>query len=451
MNHARGAPSVSGGKWKLIFAALAAWTILLVLAVPAAAQESRSAEGEAETATSSETRAQEGDENLVFQEGKDTVVTTQATQEQAAQEDSEPLEGAEVDTRSTDPDIYVEVINITRPTCTAKQGASVVLEDEDGTQADFLDNDNVQITETREGLRLKSNQNDDSSDNNDIEALNVRGGDDVLDTGGLTVVTSTDITCEDGGDGGDPGENPDDPGEDPDDPGEDPDDPGEDPGGGGNQNMPPDDNDQLTPEPQDAEKGPLAGGTAKGKDILVKDDNNCGPQQQFDCIDQVVIETENCEFTAQGDNLTVTLEDPAGPFRIRDGDNVDFTIDQDGTITANGRKVLGDSFPPNQRDNPDRVLIPIPVDPENFEPDNQPNSTFPIVSSTGIGGEGCQVVKAASDSNDPNGSDGGDDVIDDTIPNKPLPNTGGMPLLGLLIVGLALTGAGFSILRGRRG
>lgn len=215
--------------------------------------------------------------------------------------------------------------------------------------------------------------------------------------------------------------------------------------------MPPDDNDQLTPEPQDAEKGPLAGGTAKGKDILVKDDNNCGPQQQFDCIDQVVIETENCEFTAQGDNLTVTLEDPAGPFRIRDGDNVDFTIDQDGTITANGRKVLGDSFPPNQRDNPDRVLIPIPVDPENFEPDNQPNSTFPIVSSTGIGGEGCQVVKAASDSNDPNGSDGGDDVIDDTIPNKPLPNTGGMPLLGLLIVGLALTGAGFSILRGRRG
>jgi hypothetical protein len=49
-------------------------------------------------------------------------------------------------------------------------------------------------------------------------------------------------------------------------------------------------------------------------------------------------------------------------------------------------------------------------------------------------------------------NDGGDvsnpkDVIPDTTSKKPLPNTGGVPLLGLSVCALALVGVGFSVLR----
>lgn len=43
-----------------------------------------------------------------------------------------------------------------------------------------------------------------------------------------------------------------------------------------------------------------------------------------------------------------------------------------------------------------------------------------------------------------------DGVIQETIPNQKLPDTGGMPLSGLLVVGFALICAGSAILRGRQ-
>ncbi|MEJ7632493.1 MAG: LPXTG cell wall anchor domain-containing protein [Rubrobacteraceae bacterium] len=43
-----------------------------------------------------------------------------------------------------------------------------------------------------------------------------------------------------------------------------------------------------------------------------------------------------------------------------------------------------------------------------------------------------------------------DNIIDSTIPNQKLPDTGGMPLSGLLVVGFALICAGAAILRDRR-
>jgi hypothetical protein len=295
-------------------------------------------------------------------------------------------------------------------------------------------------------LRVTSNP---AGPDTDIVPLNERGGDDVLDTGGLVIVTSTDIECE--------GDNPP------------PDNPPPD-------NPPPDPTQE--PEPQDEEKGPLAGGTSVGNDVLVPGDviNVLPDGTQVFGIDQITIETQDCELTAQGDDLTITLSDRGVPFRIRDGDNVDITLRPDGTIVANGRETLGESFAEDQRDNPDRLIVPIPVDPENDQFPEAPNDTFPILSSTGIGGEGCRVVggdggaddpddvddtndtndtddPGITDTDDPDGADTGDvtsedDVIADTIPDdKPLPDTGGVPPLGLAILGLSVLGAGAAILR----
>jgi len=220
------------------------------------------------------------------------------------------------------------------------------------------------------------------------------------------------------------------------------------------------------PEPQDVDKGPLAGGTAIGKDVLVPGDviDILPDGTRVNGIDQIIIETENCELTAQGAELTITMSDRGVPFRIRDGDNADITLEADGTIVANGRSTLGESFPEALRDNPDKLIVPIPVDPENDVFPRGPNDTFPIISSTGIGGEGCHVVGNSRDG----GGDAGnvdrgasiDDaktnagdvnskagVIPDTISENPVPNTGGMSLFGPVVSGLAFIGVGWLLFR----
>jgi hypothetical protein len=454
---------------------VAAFVFTLVFACVAGAQETTP---ESDDGATAEPQDGTGQQLLVFAEGEEAV---RAQAEEA--ELSGPLAGTSVGTISTDPDPQVEVITIPGPTCTAEEGASFVLQDEDGTQADFIDNENVEITLDRDGLVVTSSS---TAPSDDIVPLDERGGDDVLDTGGLRVVTSTGIECEDDPDPGpDPDPDPDpDPGPDPDpdpDPGPDPDpDPTPDP--------------TLDPEPQDEEKGPLAGGTAIGNDVLVPGDviRTLPDGTVVFGIDQIVIETEDCELTAEGDELTITLSDRGVPFRLRDGDNVDITLEEDGTIVANGRETLGDSFPPDLRDNPDRLIIPIPVDPENDEFPVTPNDTFPIISSTGIEGEGCRVVGQSEDpddtqdpgdnnddndrndndndndndrndndndndrndnDNDRNDNDGrrveiDNDVIVETIPDKRLPNTGGVPMFGLAaaLLGLSFIASGLWIL-----
>ncbi|MDQ3637036.1 MAG: LPXTG cell wall anchor domain-containing protein, partial [Actinomycetota bacterium] len=191
--------------------------------------------------------------------------------------------------------------------------------------------------------------------------------------------------------------------------------------------------------------------TARGNDVLVPGDviDTLPDGTKVVGIDQITVETENCELTEQGDDLTTTLSDQSVPFRIRDGDNVDITLQEDGTIVANGRETLGDSFPEGERDNPDRLIEPIPVDPENDQFPETPNDTFPIISSTGIGGQGCRVIEQSAD---PGTEDVGadEDVIDDTIPDDPLPDTGGSPLLSVALLGFVLVAAGASVIRGGR-
>jgi hypothetical protein len=116
------------------------------------------------------------------------------------------------------------------------------------------------------------------------------------------------------------------------------------------------------------------------------------------------------------------------------------------------------------RDNPDELIVPIPVDPENDVFPRGPNDTFPIISSTGVGGEGCQVVGESRDG----GADAGntddtasidnaktnagavnskDGVIPDTISNNAVPNMGGMPMLGPVVSVLAFIGVGLLLFR----
>src|SRR5215212_8349479 len=53
------------------------------------------------------------------------------------------------------------------------------------------------------------------------------------------------------------------------------------------------------PEPQDVDKGPLAGGTAIGKDVLVPGDviDILPDGTTVVGIDQIIIETQNCQLT----------------------------------------------------------------------------------------------------------------------------------------------------------
>ena len=214
------------------------------------------------------------------------------------------------------------------------------------------------------------------------------------------------------------------------------------------------------------DKGPLAGGTAIGKDVLVPGDiiDILPNGTRVNGIDQIIIETENCELTAQGNELTITMSDRGVPFRIRDSDNADITLESDGTIVANGRSTLGESFPESVRDNPDKLIVPIPVDPENDVFPRGPNDTFPILSSTGIGGEGCRVVGESRDGGGDAGNVDGDASIDnaktnvgdvnskegvipDTISEHQVPNTGGMLLLGPVVSGVAFIGVGLLLYR----
>jgi hypothetical protein len=176
-------------------------------------------------------------------------------------------------------------------------------------------------------------------------------------------------------------------------------------------------------------------------------------------IDQIVTKTKNCKLTAHGDDLTRTMSDQGVPFRIRDGQNVDITMRLDGTIAANGRKTLGDEFPVGRRDDPTRVVIPIPVDSENNTFPREPNNKFPTISSTGIDGQGCHVAGSAnaadaggnnrtndSITNAGNTNSRGD-VIPNTTSHEILPNTGGVPLVGLVASGLFFACAGLLLLR----
>jgi hypothetical protein len=158
--------------------AVAAFMFAYVFAPTAEAQDS--------TDENADGAATDTQQPQVFAEGE------QAAQVQADVDQPGPLAGTVVETFSTGRDPEVETIIIPRTDCTFEQRASFVLQDDDGTQADFIDNVNVKIKVVDAGLEVVSNN---PGPDTDIKPLNERGGDNVLDTGGLVIVTSTGIGC----------------------------------------------------------------------------------------------------------------------------------------------------------------------------------------------------------------------------------------------------------------
>ena len=173
----------------LMSVAVAAFMLTFGFALTAGAQET-SDENDGAAATDTQ-------QPLVFADGEQQTAQAQANAEQPG-----PLAGTVVETLSTGRDPEVETILIPRTDCTFEQRASFVLQDDDGTQADFIDNVNVRIKKVDRGLEVVSN---DSGRDGDIRPLNERGGDRVLDSGGLVIVTSTGILC---GSGNPPPSNP---------------------------------------------------------------------------------------------------------------------------------------------------------------------------------------------------------------------------------------------------
>src|SRR5918995_5133106 len=115
-------------------------------------------------------------------------------------------------------------------------------------------------------------------------------------------------------------------------------------------------------------------------------------------------------------------------------------------VKSNGRKTLGPlatAFDGGEEHNPTRRILAIPVK-QGDTPGGSVNDTFPIISSTSIDGNGCRVVETSDtnqnnpSTNQPGGSGEQSQVIDDTISDNPLPNTGGPSLPGLAVIALGL-------------
>jgi hypothetical protein len=93
-----------------------------------------------------------------------------------------------------------------------------------------------------------------------------------------------------------------------------------------------------------------------------------------------------------------------------------------------------------------------PSDPNNLDADNDGLAceTYPYENSGDDNGtpvDGQYDDGGGDDGGVDDGVDDPNDVIDNTNSKKPLPNTGGVSLLGIAVVALALVGVGASVLR----
>lgn len=396
-----------GARGMGVFVAMLAAALLtsILLAAQAGAQEATAGEAPSQTSNAT-TGASARVEDFIARAGNvslqdfDQTTTRQsqaANETRQATQATDPLAGQTAFIKDTDSDGTADTVGpIAVADCTVAADATIVVEDADETQATLVNGQNVTmtVTSTPDGISIEGTDPD-----GNIVDENPTGGDSDFDTGTGKVISSTGITCGDGTSS----------------------------------------SNGAATQQQDTNKGPLAGGVAIGNDVLVKGDliRTLPDGTKVFGIDQITIETKNCDLTATSDELTITLSDQGTPFRLIDGQNVDITIRDDSTVVASGREELGNLFPVADRDNPTRIIVPIPVEAGNDNFSETPNDTFPIISSTGISGEGCTTTGR---------SDNPDDVVPGTTPNQTLADTGGMPLTPVIpALGVMLSGAGWML------
>lgn len=191
------------------------------------------------------------------------------------------------------------------------------------------------------------------------------------------------------------------------------------------------DGSEDNPLPADDAVGPLEGAQAIGEDIDVAGDIiGQDPDTGDDVvgIDTITIKTENCEIT-DPDNLSVTLSIlDGGPGRFIDGpdgddlDNAEITVDEDQVV------IRGQG--------PGNVVEPFFVEGQGQAGGIFVQDTFDVISSTGIGGEGCRAIQATENTNENTNTDTnpttndttndtGNDAVNQIDWDKPLPDTGG--------------------------
>ena len=183
MNHAGRMPLFSNGVWSLIFAVLAAGATLLVLAVPTEAQEN-TARNSAQAWQNSDRAASQAEPS-----GREL--------RQAEPNDLQgELAGEEVDAQDRNANGVVDLATIQAENCTIDPaGATLTIEDSDGTTGLLADGANVEMEATDTEIRIVGTGPD-----GDIFFGTV-GGEGAQFVGDATVLRSTGVDCAGGGDG----------------------------------------------------------------------------------------------------------------------------------------------------------------------------------------------------------------------------------------------------------
>jgi len=185
------------------------------------------------------------------------------------------------------------------------------------------------------------------------------------------------------------------------------------------------------PDPEQSDRNVQANAACPGAVLI----DSVGP------TDQELVTTR--PFTVTGDSFRLTYEttdaDESGlPF-------FDVTVLDEAGKEVGGRVIFAEGIQQEiVRASPGRFDIETTAEDLKYE--------LTIEDCTGDGNPsgGSGGGNGGSASDDQYGNDGeppGEDVIDDTISDEPLPNTGGVPLLSFAAFGLIFTFAAFALLR----
>jgi hypothetical protein len=293
-----------------------------------------------------------------------------------------PAQGTNPDSPSSPPDL----VTIAAAGCTVSEGASITLEDPDGTQALFVDGQlGIEITSTSDRITIVGPNDDYIGDHA------VSSSDPGFDTAGdYAVVTTTGIACQGGG-------------------------------------TPPDETASPTPPAQETTT-PAVDQFAPGPDA--------------ECPGAQVVETTTGTGPKQSPPFRITGE----RFRITIANDA---TSQDPTLSGVSvfvNKANGDSVTTFSQEGPGTDSSIINAGPGDFFIETNPaNASYTIVVEDCVDTQGGGPPGGSSGSNE----DRREEVVPGSFPNRNLPNTGGPAILAPAVAFL-ISGAAIGLLLKRR-